>query len=487
MTFMYTPTPIDILVIEDDVDARENLRDILELDNHRVATAGSAAEALRRDDWPRFSAIILDRRLPDAVAEQLLPKLKAAAPEASVLVVTGYADLQGAIAALRQGAADYILKPINPDVLRASLERLAERRQLAQAKERSDAAFRHLVEAAECLIVIVRPDRSIFYFSPFGERLTGYTADEVQGRDFLDLLLPESDWPTAAREFACVVAGHPSHGFEHAVICRDGTRRAIVWNARYLPDYEGAPGVLEVGQDITFLKESQERALQAERLAAIGQMVTGLAHESRNALQRSQACLEMLTLVVRDRPEALDLIGRLQKAQDHLHHLYEDVRLYAAPIHLEKRHCDLRAIWHEAWTHLEPVREGKEAVLRERVDGVDPHCVADAFRLEQVFRNILENALAACQAPVTIEVWAEPAEQRGQPAVLIGVRDNGPGIGPEQRARIFDPFYTTKAKGTGLGMAIAKRIVEAHGGRIAVGENDQPGALFSITLPKGTS
>ena len=103
MSIMDASPPVDILVIEDDADARANLRDILELDDHRVATAGSAAEALGRDDWARFAAIILDRRLPDATAEQLLPRLKAAAPDAAVIVVTGYADLQGAIAALAPG------------------------------------------------------------------------------------------------------------------------------------------------------------------------------------------------------------------------------------------------------------------------------------------------------------------------------------------------------------------------------------------------
>ena len=140
MTIMGASPPLDILVIEDDADARANLRDILELDDHRVTTAGSAAEAMARGDWADFAAIILDRRLPDATAEQLMPRLKAAAPDAAVIVVTGYADLQGAIAALRQGATDYILKPLNPDFLRTSLGRIAERRQLALAKERSEAA-----------------------------------------------------------------------------------------------------------------------------------------------------------------------------------------------------------------------------------------------------------------------------------------------------------------------------------------------------------
>ncbi len=193
----------------------------------------------------------------------------------------------------------------------------------------------------------------------------------------------------------------------------------------------------------------------------------------------------MLALVVRDRPEAIDLINRIQKAQDHLHALYEDVRGYAAPIKLEKAACDLRTIWREAWAHLESVRDAKRAILREAVDGADIACTADAFRLQQVLHNILDNALAAGTPPVEIEIRAEAAELDGQPALRIAIRDNGPGISPDQRSKIFDPFFTTKAKGTGLGMAIAKRIVEAHGGRISVGDAEGPGAIFLITLPRG--
>src|SRR5437763_8353879 len=146
-----------VLVVDDDPDTRANLCDILEMDGLEVDTAGSVAEVLRRRDWPRYIAVLLDRKLPDGSAEELLPRLRQLAPDAAVLIVTGYSDLQGAIEALRQGAADYILKPINPEALRASLARVADHRRLALAKERSEAAFRTLVEAAPSLIVILRP------------------------------------------------------------------------------------------------------------------------------------------------------------------------------------------------------------------------------------------------------------------------------------------------------------------------------------------
>ncbi|MGH7174658.1 MAG: ATP-binding protein [Gemmataceae bacterium] len=358
---MPTNADLRVLVVDDDPDTRSNLCDILELDNFQVETAGTVAEVMRRGDWDRLSAIILDRRLPDGNAEDLLPRLRQLAPEAAILIVTGYADLQGVIAALRQGAADYILKPINADALRASLARFAA------------------------------------------------------------------------------------------------------------------------------LKRAQERALQAERLAVIGQMMAGLAHESGNALARSQACLEMLAMEVEDRPAALDLIGRIQKAQNHLQQLYEEVRNYAAPLKLQRQPHSLRSIWRQAWSSLADRRLGRAATLREESENVDLVYPVDAFRLEQVFRNILDNALAACKDPVEISVSCSMAALDGQPALRIAVRDKGPGLSAEQRQRLFEPFFTTKTKGTGLGMAIAERIVEAHGGRIAAGTPAGPGAEIQLLLPRGNS
>jgi signal transduction histidine kinase len=101
----------------------------------------------------------------------------------------------------------------------------------------------------------------------------------------------------------------------------------------------------------------------------------------------------------------------------------------------------------------------------------------------QVFRNVLENALNACPEHGKIVISNRKTRFHGQPALEIAIHDNGPGIPPAVKERVFDPFFTTKAKGTGLGMAIAKRIVEAHSGRIAIGDAS-PGAEIMITLPQ---
>jgi PAS domain S-box-containing protein len=354
-------------------------------------------------------------------------------------------------------------------------------RQRQSERQRSEAAFRRLVEAAGSMIVILRLDHTIAYFNPYAEELTGYAASAVKGKDYVELFMPERERLGVVAQLTASLEGKPTIGYENDLRCRDGSERCLVWNAQRLDDFEGAPAILAVGQDITDRKVAEERALQSERLAAIGQTVTGLAHESRNAFQRSQACLELLSLELEDRPSELELVSRIQRALDHLHRLYEEVRDYAAPIKLDRQLCDLAHLWRDAWSHLEVSRTGKEIALHESGQCEKLCSFVDWFALGQVFRNIFENAIAACSDPGEIKVSCSETRLANQPAISIRIRDNGAGIPSDAMGRVFDAFFTTKTKGTGLGMAIARRIVEAHGGTLELGSPDV-GAEFVIVL-----
>jgi PAS domain S-box-containing protein len=357
------------------------------------------------------------------------------------------------------------------------------RKEKLAVHERSEVKFRMLVEAAACLVVIIDEHHRIAYCSPYGCELTGHAVDDLVGRDFLETLVAPSARAEVVKELADTFAGRPSRGREHPIIARDGNQRWLVWNAQPLESFNDAPAVLAVGQDFTERREAHERMLRAERLAGIGQMITGLAHESRNALQRIQSCSEMLELEVEENDEAIRLLHRLQSAQDDLRRLLDEVRSFAAPIQLERSDCELAHTWREAWNLLETVRRDRDATLEEALHCVDLKIFADRYRLVRLFRNLLENSLAACRDPVRISIRCREVTHNDRPAVEISIADNGPGLAPDARQNVFEPFFTTKTKGTGLGMAIARQIVDAHGGRIKLGAA-ACGAEFVITLPR---
>ena len=133
---------LNILLVEDDPDTRANLSDILEIDGHRVESSGTAANARECASRESFEIIILDRKLPDAMADELLPELIALNPRAHVIVMTGFANLNSTIAAFRAGAADYLIKPVNIDALRNSLQHIQRSREVEKQLRQKQGILR---------------------------------------------------------------------------------------------------------------------------------------------------------------------------------------------------------------------------------------------------------------------------------------------------------------------------------------------------------
>ena len=369
-----------------------------------------------------------------------------------------------------------------------TVEEITERKLAETALRRERDFAEGLIDTAQVVVLVLDPAGRVVRVNRFLEQIAGYDSEEVRGEDWFARFVPPRDQPRAREAFRNAVADEDGSQITHAIRTSDGGEREIEWAHRLLDpghqdDDPRSGRVLAIGHDITALKEAQRRAVQAERLAAIGQMVTGLAHESRNALQRSQACLEMLGFRLENRPEALDLVAGIQDAQDDLQRLYEEVRCYAAPIHLDRRRHRLRDILLDAWDQLELTRRARDARLVEH-GPANLCCDGDRSRLIQVFRNVLDNALAACNDPVVVVVGWNATSLGSTDEIEVSIRDNGPGMSLEQRRNLFEPFFTTKTQGTGLGMAIARRIIEAHHGSIRLGQAGASGAEIVITLPR---
>ncbi len=386
-------------------------------------------------------------------------------------------DLRAAIASLHK------LLDLEHALIQDAYEFEYVHRQRLMERERSERRFRHLVESASCLIVILNTEWDVAYFNPCAERTTGFRFDELCRQRDRVLLLLGHDAQQAEERLNAVLANAGVVAYEDQIQGRTGPPRWLNWTLSRIDDFDEGPAVLAVGHDVTEAKHAAEQLLQASRLATIGEMYTGLAHESRNALQRLRACTDLLADQVDDRPPALALLGRARKAQEDLQQLLDEVRSFAAPMVLDHTECRLAALCREAWNLLQVQRHGRRAEFVD--EGCEPSIMvsADRFRIVQAFRNILENALAACKDPVVIRLQCREAEIEGRRGVEIVFEDNGPGFDDAELHRAFEPFFTTKPMGTGLGLAIVRRIVEAHGGRASASRGPRGGAQVRLALP----
>jgi PAS domain S-box-containing protein len=349
----------------------------------------------------------------------------------------------------------------------------------------------NLLDTAQAIVLVLDGGGLIVRANRFLLQVTGHDEGDLLGRPWMTLLPPEEQEEARKVVLRALARGQACR-YTGGLLTRAGLRRAIAWAAKALApilwDVAGAPGppnaVLLVGHDITDLQEAQRQALQAERLAALGQALASISHESRNLLQRCSVGVERLRWRLKDQPDALEIIERVGVALQDLTHLFDDIRSYGGTFQLERALHDVGEVWRKAWDNVRAVNPTREATLVEHGDA-NRRCFVDRFRLKQVFRNVLENAFAACPGPVRIEVLTEEARLDGRPALRVTFRDNGPGLNAEQRQRLFEPFYTTRPGGSGLGMVIARRILDAHGGTISVRDFGPPGAEIVVLLPRG--
>ncbi|MFN3191979.1 MAG: ATP-binding protein [Aureliella sp.] len=478
-----TDSTLTVLVIEDDADTRANLCDLLELDGYKVIVAACAEEARNCLASASPDIAILDRKLPDGMAETLLPDLLKRTPHTAFIVVTGYADMESAIQAMRAGASDYLLKPIQPDDFRQRIQRIISHRSLELEYQKQNTFAEQILQTAEAIVLVLDLDGTIQQFNPFLTTLTGWRMDEVRGQDWFNMFIPEFDRDRVRQVFIETAEGIKSSGIVNPIVAKDGSRKEIRWSNSALMHEDGSTyAVLAVGLDITDFSESQRRVLQAERLATIGQMMAALAHESRNALQRIQASVDLLELEVEEVPDAADDLRKIRRAAGDLHILLEEVRAFAAPIQLRKQRSPLGPTIRQAWADLEQQHATRDAHFQ-----LDPHLDAtevdfDPVRIQQVFRNFFENSLHAAADPVHISVSLAASASDAE-TLTLSISDNGPGLSAEQKEKIFEAFFTTKDQGTGLGMAIVERIMDAHQGSIECDAEYSGGARFLLTFP----
>jgi len=231
------------------------------------------------------------------------------------------------------------------------------------------------------------------------------------------------------------------------------------------------------------LAEKDKLLERRERLAALGEMAAGVAHEIRNPLGGIELYVSLLERDLAEQPRPLEIVRRIGAGVRNLDHIVSDILAFARGSEPQLRPVRLGEVVQEALTQAAPLIRAHDIELVTEAGLEEAELVCDARQLERVLVNLLFNAIEAVGEGGRVTLGLGDKPRAGW--VSMHVTDNGPGMGPELLPRVFDPFVTTKHTGTGLGLAIVHRIVEAHGGQITARNRPEGGAVFEVTLPAG--
>jgi signal transduction histidine kinase len=394
---MSNPVP-RVLVVDDEPSVLETMAAILSQEGYEVEAAGSAEDALEHLRKAPFDLVLTDLRMQGASGLSVLAELRRNWPETLAIILTGYASLDSAIDALREGAYDYLIKPCPVEELKATIARALERRALARTLDERVAEL----EQANATIKQLN--------------------DELQQR---------VDEATAA-----------------------------------------------LRQKVGELEETQQQR---------DEFISMIAHELNQPLTSLRVSAQMLARATSSEESKERARTTIQSATERLSRLVQDLsdaaRLAAGRFQIDVGPVDLAAVV-QAQAEQARLRSPEHVVIVEGpASGVE--AVLDRDRVAQVLSNLLTNAITHTPSG-TITITLEHTPEQA----TVTVRDNGPGIPPDRLRLVFEPYVQLAAgqrNGTGLGLHIARGIVEAHGGRIWVESTPGEGATFAFSLPLAPS
>jgi PAS domain S-box-containing protein len=489
-----------VLIADDHAALADNLRELLAIDDPEleITVVGRGGSALDVARTRGFDVAIVDVQLPDGSGVEFLPLLKSAAPLGEVVLITGYATIDAAIAALRAGAYALLLKSFRPEELRTTVRQALVKVALRRERDQLERRYRALVGAADVVVVAIDRDGHAALVNPKFTALTGSDPDAARRTPIWSRVVA-ADRDRFREALHAVAADGAPRELEAGLVASEGEPRLLRWHLSGEPDGQDAL-VFGIGVDVTERRALEKRAAAAEALSAMGTLALGLAHEIRNPL--NAAVLQMHLLGRQVERAAIDaetqasmgdrvriVVGEIKRLARLLTEFLELARprglhREAVPIdeliasvvelHLEEaraKHVSLRLA--SARSTPAAAREPTVGAPREaRVRG-------DREKLKQVLVNLLVNALEASPPGATVQFSTSVVDDR----VRIELRDEGSGISEEDRGRLFDPFFTTKPGGTGLGLSIVRKILDQHEGAIEVRSQPGEGTVVVVALP----
>jgi len=372
--------------------------------------------------------------------------------------------------------------------------------------KQSEARYRGFFEHADDIIYLLAPDGRFESLSPSFERLTGWHPEKLIGKPFASIVHPD-DLPRAAEAFQGALSGLSTPLLELRIARKTGEyfdaelsivpvdlgdELAITGIARDVSERKHAEKRIRklneeletrVQERTRQLLEAQDELVRKEKLAMLGELAGSVSHELRNPLGvMSNAVYFLQTMLNGADASVKEYLGiiRAEIARSELMVASLMDAVHTKPPDLVA--FKLTEVFDEVMRKL--AISSSVSVVLDIPDAL-PATQADAMQMQQVFENLVSNAIDAMPEGGTLEIRAREDAQAG--AIIISVRDTGSGIAPENMARLFQPLFTTKARGIGLGLVVAKNLVEANGGTLTVQSEVGQGTTFTVTLPAARS
>ena len=383
----------------------------------------------------------------------------------SVLLHEAFRSFDDAAATLQQSYQTLTSRLEQLDV------ELADRNEALGKNLRANEELReHLTAIVESLstgLLVMNTEGAITRCNQAGEQFLSLTRDQIIGRSLAaclkDARLDGDVYPLTTQQGA-----------------------AVTLSQRDLQTGEGRhAGSLVLIQDVTAVRELEDRLQRRNRLAAMGEMVGRIAHEIRNPLGSIELFASMLRRDLNGTPALRGYAEHISSSVHMMNRLLTNLLLYTKPDCSHGEWHETEALMLDALTLAAHAVASTRIDIRLEVDPIASRIWCDAGQMKQVLLNLILNSIQAMPGSGTLTLSATltegPVSERS--ALRLSVSDTGVGIAAAQRSRIYDPFFTTKDEGTGLGLAIVHAIIEAHRGRIDVESVEGCGATFTIVLP----
>jgi len=499
----------EVLLIDDEEPIRKILGVFLRNKGYEVVTAGDGQRGIELFRRQRQPIVLTDIMMPGMDGIEVLKRIKQINPETEVIVITGQGDMDLAIKALQLEASDFITKPVGNEIVSVALRRAEERlRTRRMLREYTNDLENKVEEATEELkkryefegnlirhsidgIIGTDEQGTVIIFNQGAERIFGYSEDEVIGKMNISSLYPLDTAEEMGRRLDRGERRTASVGnWQEAFVSDKGGRKIPV-------RFSGSPlyrdgkviGSVRFFHDLREMKRLQRELIKSERLAATGQTVAGLAHCIKNILIGLEGGVNVV-----DKGLKREDMGKLRTGWDivqpsigRISSLVSDLLNYSKECKPEYEVCDPNAIADEVCELMN--RKAKESgieIVRD-LDATIGKASVDPKGIHRCLLNLVCNAIDACMSEQDDRkgnLLRVITKRESDGALTFQVSDNGCGMSEAVQEKILAGFFSTKgAKGTGLGLLITQKIVQAHGGIVCIDSETGKGSTFTIRVP----